>query len=247
MRDAFGWGLGQYIYHGGYPGSAGLIKAHDRWCRYIIDSLVETTISRDILLMTRVDKPALLRRLFDLGCLYSGQILSYQKMLGQLDDAGNTTTLAHYLSLLDGAGILTGLQKYAGQTVRRRASSPKFQVLNAALMTSACGLTMKEAKKEREYWGRLVESAVGAYLVNELKGKNVDVFYWSGGNREVDFVLNRGDAVVPIEVKSGRKARSLPGMDAFCAQFDVKRRLLVGERGIDLDEFLLTHPEEWLR
>ena len=127
MRDAFGWGLDQYIYHGGYPGSAGLIQDHDRWCRYIIDSLVETTISRDILLMTRVDKPALLRRLFELGCTYSGQILSYQKMLGQLDDVGNTTTLAHYLGLLDGAGILAGLQKFAGQAVRRRASSRRWQ------------------------------------------------------------------------------------------------------------------------
>jgi len=247
MRDAFGWNLERYVYYGGYPGAAGLIRDHERWRRYILDSLVETTVSRDILLMTRVDKPALLRRLFELGCHYSGRVLSYQKMLGQLDDAGNTTTLAHYLSLLDGAGMLTGLQKFAGQTVRRKASSPKLQVLNAALMTSASGLTMKEAMRERDYWGRLFESSVGAFLINGLKGKNVDVFYWSGRNREVDFVLSCGDVAVAIEVKSGRRTKSLPGMDEFCAQFDVKRRLLVGRGGIALEEFLLTPPDEWLR
>lgn len=247
MRDAFGWNLERYVYYGGYPGAAGLTRDHERWCRYILDSLVETTVSRDILLMTRVDKPALLRRLFELGCHYSGQILSYQKMLGQLDDAGNTTTLAHYLKLLDGAGMLTGLKKFAGQTVRRKGSSPKLQVLNAALMTATSGLTMKEAMMERDYWGRLVESSVGAFLVNELKGKNAGVFYWSGRNREVDFVLSRGEVVVPIEVKSGRMQKSLPGMDAFCAQFDVKRRLLVGRGGIALEEFFTTPPEVWLR
>ena len=109
MRDAFGWDVDQYVYFGGYPGAAALIEDRQRWARYIVESLIETTLSRDILLMTRVDKPALLRRLFLLGCDYSGQILSYQKMLGQLQDAGNTTTLAHYLELLAGAGMLKGV------------------------------------------------------------------------------------------------------------------------------------------
>jgi len=129
MREAFDWTLEQYIFHGAYPGSAELIESPERWRRYIVDSLIETTISRDILLLTRVDKPALLRRLFHLGCGYSGQILSYQKMLGQLTDAGNTVTLAHYLELLEGAGMLAGLAKYAHGLVRQRGSSPKLQVL----------------------------------------------------------------------------------------------------------------------
>ena len=158
MREAFRWDLDRFIYFGGYPGAADLIADRQRWSRYIIDALIETTLSRDILLLTRVDKPALLRRLFQLGCSFSGQILSYQKMIGQLQDAGNTTTLAHYLELLTGAGMLTGLQKFAAHQVRERASSPKLQVLNTALITAQSRLTFDEAQKDREFWGRLVES-----------------------------------------------------------------------------------------
>ncbi len=246
MREAFGWNMEQYIFYGGYPGSADLINDHKRWSHYVMDSLIETTVSRDILLMKRVDKPALLRRLFDLGCAYSGQILSYQKMVGQLQDAGNTTTLAHYLNLLQGAGLLTGLPKYAGQVVRRRASSPKLQVLNTALMAAPSQLTLDEAKSNSEYWGRLVESAVGATLVNGLRGTQADLFYWSSRSREVAFVLQRGDNLVAIEVKSSLRKTSISGIEAFSKAFRVKRKLLVGAQGISLQEFLLTPPEKWL-
>lgn len=245
MRDAFGWEIDQYIFFGGYPGSAQLVHDQERWTRYIVDSLIETSVSRDILLMTRVDKPALLRRLFQLGCAYSGQVLSYQKMLGQLQDAGNTTTLAHYLDLLHGAGLVAGLQKYAGQTVRRRASSPKLLVMNTALMTALSGRAFEEVRQDLDSWGRLVESAVGATLVNGAVGKRIDVFYWSGRNREVDFVLQRGKALVAIEVKSGKRKGTLPGMTAFCTQFPVTRKLLVGADGIPLDEFLAAPLETW--
>ena len=149
MQEAFGWEVEEYIFYGGYPGAATLIREHERWARYIIDALIEPTIARDILLMQRVDKPALLRRLFELGCSYSGQVLSYQKMQGQLQEAGNTTTLAHYLDLLRAAGLLAGLSKYAGQRVRQRASSPKLQVLNTALMTAPSQQTYEEARCER--------------------------------------------------------------------------------------------------
>jgi hypothetical protein len=246
MREAFGWNMEQYVFYGGYPGSADLINDHKRWSHYVMDSLIETTVSRDILLMKRVDKPALLRRLFDLGCAYSGQILSYQKMLGQLQDVGNTTTLAHYLNLLQGAGLLIGLPKYAGQVVRRRASSPKLQILNTALMAAPSQLTLDEAKSNSEYWGRLVESAVGATLVNGLRGTQADIFYWSSRNREVDFVLQRGNNLVAIEVKSSLRKTSISGIEAFSKAFRVKRKLLVGAQGISLQEFLLTQPEKWL-
>ena len=183
IREAFGWTLDQYLFYGAYPGAAPLIDQPARWARYILDSLIEPTISRDVLLieptisrdvllLTRVDKPALLRALFELGCSYSGQILSYNKMRGQLYErprAGNTTTLAHYLELLSAAGMLTGLRKYAGSTVSQRASSPKLQVLNTALMTATPlleGLTFDQARTHRTFWGRLVESAVGSHLVN---------------------------------------------------------------------------------
>ena len=246
MYEAFQWNVEQYIFYGGYPGAAELIKDPQRWSRYIMDALTETTISRDILLMKRVDKPALLRRLFELGCTYSGQILSYQKMLGQLHDAGNTTTLAHYLNLLSGAGLLMGLPKYAGQKVRQRASSPKLQILNTALMTAASQLTFGEAKRDSEYWGRLTESAIGATLANGLKGTQAELFYWSELNREVDFVLRRGKVLVAVEVKSGRKKTNLSGMEAFSKSFRVTKKLLVGTQGISCEKFLLTPPENWL-
>ena len=196
--------------------------------------------------MTRVDKPALLRRLFHLGCNYSGQILSYQKMIGQLHDAGNTTTLAHYLELLSGAGMLTGLQKLAVQRVQQRASSPKLQVLNTALLSAQSNLSFDAARKDREFWGRLVESSVGAHLINSATGKGLEVFYWRERNKEVDFVLSRNNVLVAIEVKSGVSKGNLPGMEAFGRIFKPKRKLLVGGDGILLERFL-SHPvEEWL-
>lgn len=247
MKEAFEWDLEQYILYGGYPGAAVLIEDHDRWARYIIDSLVETTISRDILLLTRVDKPALLRRLFQLCCDYSGQILSYQKMVGQLHDAGNTTTLAHYLDLLNGAGLIAGLSKFSGKRIRQRSSSPKIQVLNTALMSAPSHLTLDTAQQNREYWGRLVESAIGAHLVNRAREKNVEVYYWLDRNQEVDFVLRGRGQLVAIEVKTGRRRERLAGMVAFSKAFKVKRQLLVGSGGIPVKEFLEAPIEHWLR
>jgi len=247
MKECFGFTLEQYIYFGGYPGAATLIDEHDRWVNYIVNSLIETTISRDILLMSRVDKPALLRRLFHLGCEYSGQIISYQKMVGQLQDAGNTTTLAHYLDLLNGAGLLIGLPKYAGQRVRQRGSSPKLLVQNTALMTALSNRSFVELQSDRDYWGRLVESTVGAHLVNDAKSKHIEIFYWLNRNREVDFILRLGKSLTAVEVKSTAKSYTLPGIETFCKTFPVKRQLLVGGQGISLDEFLATPIEHWLR
>ena len=247
MHAAFGFSLDQYLYFGGYPGAAPLIEEPHRWRRYLLDALIETTIARDVLLMTRVDKPALLRRLFELGCRYSGQVLSYSKMLGQLHDAGNTTTLAHYLDLLGSAGMLTGLQKYAGTAVRRRGTSPKLQVLNTALMTAQSGLSPDEARADREFRGRLVESAVGAHLANAASGGVCELFYWRERNREVDFVVRAGRTVIAIEVKSGRAPDALPGLGAFAEAFKPKRTLLVGGDGIPLAEFLTKPVETWLQ
>jgi len=245
MHEAFGWSLDQYVYYGGYPGSAPLISEPERWRQYILDSLIETTISRDILLLHRVDKPALLRRLFELGCQYSGQVLSYNKMLGQLQNAGNTTTLAHYLDLLKAAGLLEGLQKYAGQRVRQRASSPKLQVHNNALMTAQLGVPYEEAREDGRIWGRLVESAVGMWLVNATRGTPIQVYYWASGNREVDFVLAKGSKLVAIEVKSAYRTQKLRGMEAFAREFKVHKMLLVGGDGIPIEEFISTDPASW--
>lgn len=247
MHDMFGWTLNQYLYYGGYPGAASLIDDEDpsRWNNYVNDSLIETTISRDILLMTQVNKPVLLRRLFQLGCSYSGQILSYSKMLGELHDAGNTTTLAHYLDLLEGTSLLTGLQKFAGQQVRQKASSPKFSVFNTALMTAQNNKSLVEAQKDRAYWGRLAESAVGAYLLNSIRGTRIELFYWREGDKEVDFVLKDGERVIAIEVKTNRDSFRRTGLDLFVHLFKPKRVLLVGDQGIPLEEFLKTPLQDF--
>jgi predicted AAA+ superfamily ATPase len=245
MREAFGFTLEQYIFFGGYPGAAPLVRQPQRWTRYIVDSLIETSISRDVLLLTRVDKPALLRRLFDLACRYSGQSLSYTKMLGQLHDAGNATTLAHYLELLAGAGLVIGLQKYAGDVARMRGSSPKLQVLDMALFSAMAGYRYEEAQADREHWGRLTESAVGAHLANAAATGKFKLFYWRERNREVDFVVRAGRRLIAIEVKSGRAQSVLAGMQAFNAAFKPDRLLLVGGDGIAVDDFLRMPVENW--
>ena len=246
MHAAFGYSLEDYLYFGGYPGAAPLAADPARWRRYVLDALVETSIARDVLLLTRVDKPALLRRLFELGCRYSGQVLSYTKMLGQLQDAGNTTTLAHYLDLLAAAGMLTGVQKFAGQAVRQRASSPKLQVLNTALMSAVAGLSPEEARADRSFYGRLVESAIGAHLANAAQRGDCELFYWREKNREVDFVVRAGRRLLAIEVKSGRRRDALPGMAAFSDAFRPDRILLVGGDGVELETFLSRPVMEWL-
>jgi predicted AAA+ superfamily ATPase len=246
MRAAFGFSLDQYLFYGGYPGAAPLVRQSHRWARYIADSLIETSISRDVLLLTRVDKPALLRRLFELACRYSGQALSYTKMLGQLHDAGNATTLAHYLDLLGGAGMVTGLQKYAGDISRIRGSSPKLQVLNTALLAAQSGLTLAEARADGEFWGRLVESAVGAHLANAAAAGECELYYWRERNQEVDFVAKAGRRLAAIEVKSGRAPQAHRGIAAFAAAFKPQRSLLVGGDGIELGEFLSRPALHWI-
>jgi hypothetical protein len=245
MQDAFGWDLDRYVFYGGYPGGAGLIREPRRWARYVMDSLVETTISRDILLLTRVDKPALLRQVFSLACAYSGQILSYQKMLGQLQDAGNTTTIAHYLELLGGAGLVTGLQKFSQGVVRMRGSQPKLLAMNTALVSAPSGMTLSAARRDPALWGRLVETAVGAHAMNTAAEAGVTVTYWRDRDREVDWVLERGPDVVGIEVTSGMRKTAVPGLRTFGERFGASS-LLVGGQGISIEDFLSRPAVEWM-
>ncbi len=239
MKDAFGFTLQEYIWFGGYPGPADLIPDEDRWREYIRHSLIETTIMRDILLLVRIDKPVLLRNLFDLACSWSGQILSYNKILGQLKDAGNTTTLAHYLKLLEGAGMIKGLEKFSPSIIRQRAASPKFQVFNMALMSALSPNRQKEILEQPEIYGRWVESAIGTHLLNQSLTDQLDLFYWREGNQEVDFVLQKGNKTIGIEVKSGRNKLST-GIPVFSKRFSPTKILLVGREGIPIEEFLTT-------
>lgn len=243
MEKAFGWTLEEYIYFGGYPGSAFLIKDEQRWRNYIKDALIETSISKDILMLTRVDKPALLKRLFELGALYSGQILSYTKLMGQLQDAGNTTTLSHYLKLLSDAGLLGGIEKYAGNAINKRSSSPKFQVFNNALLTSLSNKSFVELQTNSTEWCRLVESAIGSHLINFSVSERYELYYWRENNHEVDFVIQKNGKLIGIEVKSGRRADNI-GMSMFAKSYKPDKVLLVGTGGIGIAEFLRMNPKD---
>lgn len=246
MHEAFGWSIDQWIHFGGYPGSAPYIGNAKRWSDYILRSLVETSIARDVLLMSRVDKPALLRRLFDLASAYSAQELSLNKMIGQLQDAGNTSTLANYANLLEQAGMLTALEKYSVAEVRSRSSTPKWQVLNNALMTARTGLTLAQAKHDGERWGHIVESAVGAHLADGRDEGLFELFYWRERDKEVDFVVRRGKKITAIEVKSGRTRTARAALDAFTAAHGHARLLLIGGGGISLEDFLSAPPDKYM-
>ncbi|RLJ21309.1 AAA family ATPase [bacterium endosymbiont of Escarpia laminata] len=246
MQSAFDFSLEEYVYFGGYPGSADIIRDESRWREYVRGALIHPNIEKDILQMTRVDKPALLKRLFELGCgAYSGQIISYTKLQGQLQDAGNTVTLAHYLDLLSQAGLLTGVSKYAGQKHRQRASSPKLNALNTALISALAGYTFQEAQNDRTFWGRLVESAVGAHLINTASD-NCTIHYWRESPDEVDFVLSNLRGLVAIEVKSGATFSTPKGLNVFTTKFKAARQLIVGEGGVPLAEFLSHPADDWM-
>jgi len=246
MNGAFGWTLDQFVYYGGYPASAELVNDHARWMGFMCDTLVETTLSRDVFLLNRVDKPALLRRLFHLGCQFSGQILPYQKMLARLHDAGNTTTLAHYLDLTSQVGMLVGIPKYAGQKERQRSSSPKWQVMNTALLSASQGVPLETARANPESWSRWTESAVGAHLVNGFLGTDVKIYYWRERNREVNFVLEKEGNLTAIEIQGSLGKTVLPGMAAFTKGFKPKRTLVIGNPGISLEEFLKNPASYWV-
>ena len=245
MAEAFDFSMDEYLFFGSYPGTAHLRNDLDAWHGYVQNAIVAPAIERDIVGLTRVDKPALMRRLMDLVPQYSGQVLSYNKMVGQLQDAGNTTTLARYLDLLSDAGLVTGLGKYSAKPHLGKASSPKLNVLNMAVMTAPMGYTFEEARADRSLWGRIVESAVGAHLHNSLRTAT-RLHYWRHQSREVDFVLARGPNVLAIEVKTGPQRTRLAGLDDFRQRFPNARSLLVGAGGVPLNEFLSFPANYWL-
>jgi predicted AAA+ superfamily ATPase len=241
MHDAFGWNLDQYIFFGGYPGSAPLISNEERWKNYIRESLVETSIAKDILMMTRVDKPILLKRLFEIGCKYSSQILSLTKIQGELQESGNLTTLSGYLNLLKETGLLSGLEKYAKDIIRKRSSKPKFQVHNNALLSAGQGISYETIRNNPKEWGRFVESAIGAHLINSSLKYNFNVYYWNNSSYEVDYVIEKGDRIVALEIKSGHDSAN-KGLTLFDHEFHPHGLFLIGTNGIPFAEFLKLNP-----
>lgn len=237
MKECFGFTLDQYIFYGGYPGAALLIRDEDRFSQYIQSAIIEATINKDILMDTPISKPALLRQTFELGAAYSGEILSLNKMLGSLQDAGNTVTLASYINLLNESGLLCGLQKYSIDLARRRASIPKLQVYNNALKMVYSPLTFEEVLVDRKSWGRIVESCIGAYLVSQSFVHRFEVFYWRERDDEVDFILRKKGSVIAIEVKSNAEKKTA-GLEKFKQLFQPKKAFIVGDGGISIEDFL---------
>lgn len=236
MHEAFGYDINEFLRFGGYPGSAILRDDEDRWRTYMRDSIIEATISRDILQMEEIRKPSLMHALFDLGAQYSAQELSYRKILGQLNDKGNTETLRHYLDLLAGAGIMSSLQKYDSKQIRSRSSSPRLMLHDVSLMTAAWR-GQGDLFDNPELFGHLVETAVGAYLIARSELESFDLYWWREGDKEVDFVVAQtGGAVTAIEVKSGRMSKS--GIYKFCDIYKSAKPLIVGDRNTSLEDFL---------
>ena len=243
-RQAFGWDLDRWLFFGGYPGAAPFADDETLWKRYVADSLVEPAIARDVLQLQTVHKPSLLRHLFAFAAAFPAQCVSYNKMLGQLQDVGNTTTLAHYLKLLETAFLVSGLDLYSAGRGRRRGSSPKLILWNSALIHALSRLSFAEAHREGAWWGRVVENAVGAHLLNHLSEPAWQVTYWRDGNQEVDFVVTQGREVWALEVKSGRPGR-LGGLAAFRARYPRSQALLIGSEGIPLEDFFGRSPTEF--
>ena len=243
MEDAFGWTLDEWIYYGGYPGSASLIKDMRRWKKYIKESLVAPAIEKDIILTSNIYKPALMKQLFELGCTYSAELLSLTKALGQLQDAGNVTTLSSYLEILNQCNLLAGLQKYANDEARRYQSIPKYQVYNNALLTAYKGTSYEKDRIDPQIWGRWVESAVGAYLLGGAEEGSYNVYYWRERSNEVDFIIVRQGEVIALEVKSGRRGMN-SGLPKFCELFQPKHALVIGTDGIPFDDFFRMKIED---
>ena len=237
MRDCFGFSLDQYLFYGGYPGAAELISDPDRWEQYIQAAIIDATINKDILMNTPISKPALLKQTFELGAAYSGELLSLNKMLGSLQDAGNTVTLAGYINLLDESGLLCGLQKYSIDSARRKSSIPKLQVYNNALKMVYNPHTFDQAILDRAEWGRIFESGIGSYLVSQAFVHRFEVFYWRERNDEVDFILRKKGCVIAIEVKSNAEKRTA-GLDRFREMFSPQSAFIVGDGGMSAEDFL---------
>lgn len=236
MQEAFGWDINQYVYFGGYPGSSPYVNNEARWRKYMRESIIAPAIEKDVLQTTYIYKPALMHQLFHLGCAYSGELLSYNKMLGLLQDAGNATTLVNYMEVLGESKLLTGLPKYVKDASRKYRTIPKLQVYNNALLTALTeGVSYEKVFTDPQLWGRWVESAVGCYLLDKADELDCDLFYWREDNEEVDFVLRRADKLLAIEVKSGKR-QSNSGLSTFRQMYNPQHSLVVGGQALPLED-----------
>jgi uncharacterized protein len=207
----------------------------DRWYAYMKDAIVEAVIGKDILQSHKVANPALFRQAFQTLCAYPAQEISYTKLLGQLQDRGNTDLVKHYIDLYGGAFLLHALQKYSPKAWLARSSSPKMLPACPALYSMAAGVNVIQNAEQR---GRAFELAVGAELLQQPG----QVSYWRERNDEVDFVYQYRDALYAIEVKSGRK-KSSKGLAAFCAQVPEAAPVIISPE--NFAQFS-SHPRDFL-
>ncbi|MCY3999882.1 MAG: AAA family ATPase [Bacteroidetes bacterium] len=247
MTECFRLNVDEYVFFGGYPGafySRRPEKRQEYWHNYIQTSIISPIFDRDIMGLTRIRKPALMRRLMDLGPSLSAQLISYNKLLGQLQDKGNSTTISGYLDLLSDVGFLTCISRYTPRPHVGKASSPKLNVLNTAIMTVGSGHSFPGVLNHSTDWGRIVESAVGAHLLNS-SGFASKIHYWRDEPHEVDYVVSRGPDLLGIDVKSGSSTKK-GGLNAFKRRFPNAKTMIVGPNGIPLHDFFSLTADEWL-
>jgi hypothetical protein len=251
-REYFSLKLDEYLYFGGYPAALSLRYNQERWARYIRDSLIETVLSKDVLLMMPVTKPALLRQIFGLAVIHPACILSYQKMLGSLQDAGNTTTIASYIRLLSKAFLVTALERYSGSKIKTKGSIPKLLVLDNSLISAMSGYNLAQSKRDKIFWGRIIENAVGAKLYAILEEKGARLFYWRQRQNEVDYIIQIGKRLIAVEVKSTFQKDAETSLSLFMRRYKKTEPILISPfkkakreeiKYITLEQFF-TSPSE---
>ena len=191
--------LDEYLIYGGYPKSYSFMKDKKRWVDYITHSIVETVIGKDILMQAYVKSPALFRQAFYLLTSFPAQVISYNKLLGQLQDKGNIDLIKSYIELYESAYLIKTIQKFSGSEIRKKTSSPKIIIMAPALASFHRIESLTDDER-----GRIFESAVGAEFIKA----QFKPYYWADGDYEVDFVLEYKKNLIAIEVKSGKKKRS---------------------------------------
>lgn len=204
-----GISLDNYLKFGGYPGSYKFIKNQKRWVNYLTNSIVETVIGKDILMLAQVKSPALFKQSFYLLSSYPAQVISYNKLLGQLQDKGNIDLVKYYIELFEGAFLLKTIQKFSYNEHRKKTSSPKIIMLAPALSTFHRINNLK-----LEDYGRIFESIVGAELIKN----DLNPTYWAEGDYEVDFIVEYKNRIIAIEVKSGRTKKTA-SLDVFLKKY----------------------------
>jgi uncharacterized protein len=203
----------QTVQYGSYPGAVSLLSDLTRWREYVRQSIMEPAVGRDLMMLETIRKPALLRQVFALCTGHPAEIISLQKLCGQLTDKGSLETVAHYLHVLEEAYLVAAVPKYSEKALRQRAAPPKLIVLNNAFLGATSNRLPPQPDAEPERWGRWVENACLAHAWNAGQ----QVCYWRAEPYEVDMVLDGSWGRWAIEVKSGPYAlNDLDGLLEFC-------------------------------